>query len=267
MKALGSTIIRTPGGFQMPKSDAASLYQVPGDYDAIWGALGDDWPWYRAQIQGSRQILDLATGTGRIALLLAGLGMDVCAVDRNPAMLAVARDRAQARHLQVDWRLADLRSLDLGRVFDLAFLPYNGLQHLCLDSDLDLFFEGLNRSLGPGSRLALDLHMPRPEILARDPEEWYGVEESGTSPTGWRVLAEQSRWDSPSQVLTQRWRLGNGLGGERLVELASRQFFPQELQRLLHQAGFTILGTWGGFLGQALDAHSLKQVVLARRAG
>jgi SAM-dependent methyltransferase len=263
MTALGSTIIRTLGGFQMPKSDAEGLYQVPLDYEALWGAPGDDWPWYRAQVLNAPRVLDLATGTGRLALLVAGLGAQVCAIDSSEAMLAVARARGADTGLPVDWRRADLRCLDLGRVFDLAILPYNGLQHLCDAEDLDGFFHGLKRSLAEDGRFALDLHLPRPEILARDPEEWFGVEDSGTSPTGWRVLAEQSRWNPASQVLTQRWKLGNRGGDERTVALPLRQFFPQELRRLLQQAGFRVLGHWGGFQGQHLDAASLKQVILA----
>jgi SAM-dependent methyltransferase len=249
----------------MPKSDAVGLYEIPEDYEALWGATGDDWPWYQGQIQGARSVLDLATGTGRLALLMAGEGLDVCGIDSSEAMLAVARARSQSAGLPVDWRLADMRAMELGRVFDLALLPYNGLQHLCRDQDLRGFFTGLNRCLKVGSRLALDLHLPRPEILARDPEEWFGVGLEGTSPTGWRVLAEQSRWDPVLQVLTQRWRLGGAEGGERTVELPLRQFFPQELGWLLNQAGFEVLESWGGFKRQILDASALKQVILAMR--
>jgi SAM-dependent methyltransferase len=196
---------------------------------------------------------------------LAGQGLDVCGVDSSAAMLAVARARAGTQGVSVDWRLADMRALELPRVFDLALLPYNGLQHLCCREDLDGFFAGLGRSLRSGSRLALDLHLPRPEILARDPDDWFGVERSGTSPSGWRVLAEQSRWDPAAQVLTQRWRLGNDAGELRLVELPMRQFFPQELRWLLIHAGFEILESWGGFEGQPVDASALKQVLLVRR--
>ena len=250
----------------MTKSDEEGLYEVPQDYEAFWGARGDDWPWYQAQVQSAHRILDLATGTGRLALLLAGQGLEVCGVDASQVMLDVARARGLDQGLAVDWRQGDLRALDLDRVFDLALLPYNGLQHLCGPGDTDAFFAGLRAGLKPGARLALDLHLPRPEILARDPDEWFGVEEPGTSPSGWSVLAEQSRWDPFRQVLTQRWRLGDRQGAQRMLALELRQFFPQELRRLLGQAGFEILGHWGGFQGQAVDAQAVKQVLLARLA-
>ena len=69
---------------------------------------------------GSR-ILDAGCGTGRVAIELARRGYGVTGVDVEPSMLAVAREAAP----DLDWRLGDLATLDLGEAYDLAVLAGN----------------------------------------------------------------------------------------------------------------------------------------------
>jgi demethylmenaquinone methyltransferase/2-methoxy-6-polyprenyl-1,4-benzoquinol methylase len=56
-------------------------------------ALGD---WLAARVQSGWRVLDLGAGTGALALRAASQGAEVVAMDVNPAMLDVARRRAEA---------------------------------------------------------------------------------------------------------------------------------------------------------------------------
>jgi len=249
----------------MSKSDVGTLYQVPEEYEALLGADNVDLPYYLGLAKAARgEVLDLATGRGRVALALAATGAKVCGLDISRAMLDQARLQAQTRGLAIDWVQADLCDFHLGRTFDLALLPYNGLQHLHAAPQLDAFFACLREHLTPGARIGLDVHLPQPAILTRDPEEWFGVEEGPRTPQGWQVSAERSAYDPATQVLTQTWRLGGPDGASRDVALALRQFFPQELRALLTVQGFRVLQNQGGFQGQSLAAGALKQVLLAK---
>ncbi len=68
-----------------------------------------------------RRILDVGTGTGRAALLLARGGARVTGVDASTEMLAVARQRADAEGLSVTFGVGDAHSLDFPeRAFDAA---------------------------------------------------------------------------------------------------------------------------------------------------
>jgi SAM-dependent methyltransferase len=72
------------------------------------------------------RVLDAGCGTGRVAIELARHGIDVVGVDVDPAMLETARRRAP----DLDWRIADLATLELGPdagTFDLAVLAGNVL--------------------------------------------------------------------------------------------------------------------------------------------
>jgi SAM-dependent methyltransferase len=72
------------------------------------------------RIQG-RRILDVGTGTGRAALLLARGGAQVTAVDPSPEMLAVARERAAAENVHITFGIGDAHALDFpDRAFDVV---------------------------------------------------------------------------------------------------------------------------------------------------
>lgn len=57
--------------------------------------------------------LDLACGAGRHALLLAGLGLRVVAVDRSATALEEGREQARLQGLRVDWVRSDLENFPL----------------------------------------------------------------------------------------------------------------------------------------------------------
>ena len=68
-----------------------------------------------------RAVLDVGTGTGRAALLMARGGARVTAVDASEEMLAVARRRADDEHLAVRFLPGDVHRLDFGdRTFDVV---------------------------------------------------------------------------------------------------------------------------------------------------
>jgi SAM-dependent methyltransferase len=79
----------------------------------------------RFGLDSTRRVLDIGTGTGTIALALAGHVREVVALDPEPGMLAEGRRLADERGVAtIDWRLGDSNSLgdmDLG-AFNLATL-------------------------------------------------------------------------------------------------------------------------------------------------
>jgi ubiquinone/menaquinone biosynthesis C-methylase UbiE len=68
-----------------------------------------------------RPILDVGTGTGRAALLLARGGARVTGVDASEQMLAIARQRAAEEGVHATFQLGDAHDLDFpDRAFDVA---------------------------------------------------------------------------------------------------------------------------------------------------
>jgi len=93
-------------------------------------------------------VLDAGCGTGRVAIELAHRGIDVVGVDLDPAMLEVARRKAP----DLDWRHADLATLDLGRRFDLVVMAGNVLLFVAPGTEAAIV-ERMAAHLSPGGRL------------------------------------------------------------------------------------------------------------------
>ncbi|MHB8244522.1 MAG: class I SAM-dependent methyltransferase [Acidimicrobiales bacterium] len=75
-------------------------------------------------------VLDAGCGTGRVAIELARRGVLVVGVDRDPSMLAVARERSRDLRdklpgVRLDLFAADLVGLDLGLSFDVVVMAGN----------------------------------------------------------------------------------------------------------------------------------------------
>jgi ubiquinone/menaquinone biosynthesis C-methylase UbiE len=143
-------------------------------YDAFYSSSGPniagDVAFYeRVAREAGGPVLELACGTGRIALPLAKAGLHVTGVDRSDAMLTTARRKLAMLPASVQERLSlvdqDMSALSLGRRFGFVFVPFRSFQHL-LTIDLQRkSLEAIRRHLEPAGRLALHLFDPRLDWL------------------------------------------------------------------------------------------------------
>ncbi|MBD0349448.1 MAG: class I SAM-dependent methyltransferase, partial [Thermoleophilia bacterium] len=114
-------------------------------YDAIAG-LYDDWsrsvtedvPFYVAEAAATGgPVVELAVGTGRIAIPIARRGIRVIGVDASREMLAVCRARARAQGVAdlLDLRVGDLRSPPVAERVRLVTCPFRAYLHLRNEED------------------------------------------------------------------------------------------------------------------------------------
>jgi SAM-dependent methyltransferase len=139
------------------------LAQDPGDLDLYLALAG----------RTGGPILELATGTGRLAVPLAEQGYLVTGVDIDPAMLARAQARADATRGDavggLRFVIGDARSVrlpDAGR-YQLAFLALNSLFIMGGRADQQAAVATLATHLAPGGLAVIDVWLPDADDLAR----------------------------------------------------------------------------------------------------
>jgi len=220
-------------------------------------------------------ILELACGTGRIALPLAQAGLTVVGVDRSDAMLAMARRKLATLPVAVQERVTflnqDMSALALGRRFALVFVPTRSFQHLLaigLQRKAQLAFR---RHLEPTGRLVLNLFDPRLDLLIDDKSTMTRM--SGTHPeTGCRYVGEvlRTRFDHVDQIRRDVWRYTEtGPNGEVVAEdtreMTLRWTYRWELHHLLELCGFAVEVEYCDYQGSA-PAYGKELILVARPA-
>lgn len=149
-------------------ADLARLYDLdlvddPGDLD-LYLALAD---------RAGGPVLELAVGSGRLAVPLAEAGYAVTGVDLDPAMLERARWRARSAEPGGADRLtlveADLVGLHLATAgtFGLAFIALNSLLVLPTRAAQQAAVRALAEHLAPGGLAVIDIWIPDAEELTR----------------------------------------------------------------------------------------------------
>lgn len=107
-------------------------------------------------IGANSAVLDAGCGTGRYALELARRGYYVCALDRSPELIAVARNRALSACVHQEFVIADLLAVTFTRLFD-AILSRGVLNDLVEESDRVAIFQQFGAWLRPGGIAIFDV--------------------------------------------------------------------------------------------------------------
>ena len=249
-------------------------YTDPARYDAEYGTTGADLPFYLGLAEPGVRVLDVATGTGRVAISLAEAGHEVTAVDVNADMLALAATKADALELseQLTWIEQDARDLKVRGRFSLAVVAGNALQQFLDNADRSALLKAIYRQLEAGGRLAFAVRFPHPAELARRVESaeiWHSYTDASGSQV---VVSGTQRYDAASQVMTHetyRQYAVDGTPAAAPTTTSLRYALPQELVAALGAARFEVEGMYVDFAGTPLTAETAASasalVVVARK--
>ncbi len=240
-------------------------------YDAIHGEGGDDLDfWLPFAAEHGGPILEVGAGTGRVALPLARAGHAVTALDPSPAMLAIARERAEAEGLVLTF-------LD-GRLPD-APLPPAAFTTVILSNDVFLAcsapgeqiaaLRAAAAALAPRGRLALDVagpgHWLDPEGNG-EPLLAFSGDLDGESFGVWHTCEDDL--DAQTRGLRIRYELTGADGQVRGTESEHvlRYVTRDEVVVLAEASGLRVLDTWGDYSLGALTNGSERLIVTAELA-
>jgi SAM-dependent methyltransferase len=251
-------------------------------YAETYGTVVADWPgeidFYRRLAAeahaGGEAILEVACGTGRVALRLAQDGFNVLGLDLSPAMLAIAR--AESFGLSnIRWVQSDMRSFELGEAFGLAIIPGHSFQNILTSADQVSTLTSIHRHLVPGGILAIHLDHQDPRWLGALLGDRGGLFEpagSFTHPkTGQRIRTSQAWSYEPATQTAVSETVWEAVGpdGEVLDRWESGPLrfhcvFPFEMQHLLERTGFMVQALYGDFYRRQLGDSSSEMIWVAK---
>ncbi|MBL9024568.1 MAG: class I SAM-dependent methyltransferase [Myxococcales bacterium] len=230
-------------------------YEDPAYYQKTYADRTEDVRFYvRAAKRFGGPVLEYGCGNGRITLAMAQEGVEVVGIDISPAMLADLRarlaDEADTVRDRVTIKRGDMRAFRARRRFPLVICPFNAFLHLYTRQDVERFLDRVREHLAPGGRLIFDVTMPDASELARPPARLFRTPPFVYPEMGRVRYGERFDYDPLRQILFVNMEFEPASGADPFVTpLAHRQFFPQELEALLHYNGFVIDKLVGDFFG------------------
>jgi SAM-dependent methyltransferase len=230
-------------------------------YDAIarvydpWSAsVTEDVEFYVQEATASGgPVVELAVGTGRIAVPVAKAGIRVIGVDASAGMLEVARGYAVAEGVEelLDLRHGDLREPPVPERVPLVLIPFRSLLHMTTEDDRLRALTAARELLLPDGRLVFDVFAPGREDIEETHGRWLEREPG---------IFERADWDESERTLTLSVRRGDEASTMLLAWLS-----PPEWRRLLDRAGFDVEAQYGWFDRRPFAGG--EDVVFAARRG
>ncbi|MFZ6029783.1 MAG: class I SAM-dependent methyltransferase [Chloroflexota bacterium] len=208
------------------------------------------------QLDAPMQILDLACGFGRHTNRLAALGHQVTGIDLMPGFLALARQDAERRGVNVDYRQGDMRQIDFDEAFDRAMIVFTAFGYFEDDENLDVL-RRVARALKPGGLFVVDF--PNRDVFLRNYCPVLLTEK------GDDVMIDRLSLDT----LTGRWVnrriiFRNGIRKDKPFSI--RIYNPNEIRTLLAQAGLQVVRMYGNWNGDPVSMDSRRLVTVAAKA-
>jgi SAM-dependent methyltransferase len=261
------------GGDKELEVGSRAHYDDPAYYTKTYERRTDDVAFYVELAKKRRaNVLEYGAGNGRIAIPIARAGLRITGLDLSRPMLddfaAKLRAEPDAVRRRVRLRLGDMRRARLHAKFGLVICPFNAFLHLYSRKEVEQFFTRVHEHLTPKGTFALDVSMPSPHEHVRDPNRPYSAPRFRDPTTGEMIrYAERFDYDPARQVMFVSMEFSpQGRSAPWVTPLAHRQFFPQELEALLHYNGFAVERVYGDFLGGKLDRYSEVMVFVCRPA-
>jgi SAM-dependent methyltransferase len=253
--------------------------QVAATYDVTSPGVPGDVEFYldlaRQAHEAGQPVLELACGTGRVAVPIARAGISIVGLDAAPAMLAIAREKGAGLET-VRWLDGDMRSFALLERFGFAFIAYRSFQHLLTTEDQVACLRCVHDHLVPGGRFSLSLFNPNIVDMGR----WLSVRRGGLQrledyqhpASGRRALRWEERQYRQEKQEFHANRMHEELDDQGAVISRSYRFlklrylFRYEAEHLLARAGFEVEALHGDFLGAPFTDTSPEMVWVARRS-
>src|SRR3954452_11568404 len=130
-----------------------------------------------AALAGDGRALELAVGTGRVALPLAARGGPVTSIEVSAPMVARLREKADESTLPVV--MGDMATTRADGLFRLVYLVFNTISNLLTQEEQVACFRNAARHLEPGGRFVVELWVPELRRLPPGVPATVGVREDG----------------------------------------------------------------------------------------
>ncbi|MFJ3712140.1 MULTISPECIES: class I SAM-dependent methyltransferase [unclassified Streptomyces] len=217
--------------------------------DAIDRTVG-----FLSELADGGRALELAIGTGRIAVPLARRGVPVHGIDMSRAMVARLHAKPEGRDIGVS--IGDFTTTTVDTEADgpfaLAYLVFNTIMNVADQEGQVACFRNAARHLAPGGCFVIEVMVPE---LRKIPAG-QNIVPFHTSPTGWAYTV----YDTVTQDATCHYIDITEDGRGEAHSTPFRYVWPAELDLMAQLAGLRLRERWGGWAREPFTEDSTQHI-------
>jgi hypothetical protein len=204
---------------------------------------------FLAALAGDRPALELAIGTGRIALPLTERSVPVAGIELSAAMVEQLRRKPGSDRIEV--HLGDMTTTRVEGEFGLVYLVFNTITNLLTQDEQVACFRNAANHLGSGGCFVVEVTVP---ILQRlPPGEVYRTFHHDDRHLGF------DEYDVVTQRMYSHHYTFDGTSFRR-NSLPFRYVWPSELDLMARLAGLTLRERWGDWDRRPFTSESGSHV-------
>ena len=210
---------------------------------------------FLADLAGSGAALELAIGTGRVAIPLTARGVPVTGIELSPPMVAQLRRKIDEASLSVT--VGDMASTTVPGRFSLVYLVWNSIANVRTQEEQVECFRNAARHLDPGGRFVLELWVPP---VRRLPPGQLAAPMSVDE--GHLVF---DTYDLATQHCTSHHYWPDSEGGARYASGSFRYIWPAECDLMAQLAGMELEQRSSDWVGTEFTGDSESHVSVWRK--
>ena len=204
---------------------------------------------FLVELAGEGRALELAIGTGRIALPLAQLGVPVHGIDMSKAMVARLREKPGGEDIGVT--IGDFATTTVEGTFSVAYLVFNTIQNLTTQEEQVACFRNVAEHLEPGGCFVIEVGVPSLQRLPHGET----LRAFHLSETRWGI----DEFDVANQgLISHHFQIVDGRVERNSVPF--RYVWPEELDLMAQLAGMSLRERWSGWKREPFTSESRKHV-------
>lgn len=227
--------------------------KIASVYDELYPGYDENAIHRLVELSRGGRALELGIGTGRFALPLLGMGVEVHGIDASQAMIDRLRAKPDGERIPVT--AGDFSAVDVEGEYSLIYVVFNTLFGLLTQDAQIHCFENVARHLTPEGVFVVEAFVP--DLKRFDNGQSLKV----ISLDEGALHLDASRIDVAHQTITaQHMHLGEQ--GIQAYPVRLRYIWPSEMDLMARLAGLRLRQRWGGWEQSPFTSSSGKHISL-----
>ena len=239
------------------------IYSDPQLYDAAHAWKTNDIEFItNCALEHGGPILEMASGTGRLAVPLIKKGFNYTGVELSEPFVEFTKKKLTSIKSVHNIVQGDMKNIDLKKKYRFIFIGFNSICHLLTNKDLSKFFNCVYAHLLDGGLFLIDTFVPNPIFLYRPNIKTHVMEFD--LPNGEQcIVNEVNQYDPDTQINQIKWFFESSKVDQFLFDM--HMIYPDTMDRLLSESGFKIYNKFGDYDKSPFSSESHLQIYLCTK--